>query len=207
MLIKNLLCLALLAVCLPEISYSVDAPQIVADELAVPKAAWQDHYRSLFDQQIIRPFTEPRLLDHGKQTEQVIVLVHGLTDSPYFLMDIAKVFYAQGFNVVIPLLPGHGLTQPDLINHIRYEDWLHEVDFAVTIASQMGETISLGGFSTGGVLAVDKALIEPKKIGGALFLFSTALRLEPYAEFILRSRFISFVATQAIKLYRRVIYG
>ena len=39
----------------------------------------------------------------------MIVLIHGITDSPYYMEAIGKQFYAKGYNVVLPLLPAHGL--------------------------------------------------------------------------------------------------
>jgi hypothetical protein len=39
-----------------------------------------------------------------------VVLLHGLTDSPYSMRAIAEIFHSQGFYVLVPRLPGHGTT-------------------------------------------------------------------------------------------------
>jgi esterase/lipase len=41
------------------------------------------------------------------------VLIHGLTDSPYFMTAIGEYFFGNlGYNVYLPLLQCHGLKEP-----------------------------------------------------------------------------------------------
>jgi len=124
------------------------------------------------------PGNEPQLLVHpGGPTEDVIVLCHGLSDSPYYMRAIADRFFAAGANVVLPLLPAHGLVDPDEAMEDADLDrkWVAAFDHAVDVASQLGRRISLGGFSTGGTLSVHTALRQPERINGGLFLFAAAL--------------------------------
>src|SRR3954462_695769 len=57
----------------------------------------------------------PFLLTHGRKTSRSILMVHGYTDSPYYVRSLADEFYAQGYNVVAILLPGHGTKPEDLL--------------------------------------------------------------------------------------------
>lgn len=121
----------------------------------------------------------PRIFYHGHPTKDVIILTHGLSDSPYYVKDIGKKFYKAGCNVILTLLPGHGLV--DIKGKMEEEKlkrkWKKELDVAVDVAKALGKRISLGGFSTGACLSLNKALRDPKLISGGLFLFSAALDL------------------------------
>ncbi len=46
---------------------------------------------------------------------KAILLVHGLSDSPYSFVDVANKLADQGFLVRVPLLPGHGAKPSDLM--------------------------------------------------------------------------------------------
>lgn len=139
------------------------------------------------------PGNEPQLLVHaGGPTEDVIVLCHGLSDSPYYMRAIADGLFAAGANVVLPLLPAHGLVDPDAAMQDADLDrkWIAAFDHAVDVAEQLGDRISLGGFSTGGTLSVHKALREPGRIDGGLFLFAAALSVGRVNENLAWSAFL-----------------
>ena len=149
-----------------------------------------------FHSPMLKKGNAPRIFSHEKKTKHVIVLTHGFTDSPYYVEAIGKRFYNEGCNVILPLLPGHGLNDPTE----RMEDlelskkWQEEIDATVNAAKLLGETISLGGFSTGAALSVNKVLRNPRTIKGGLFLFSTALDLGYFAH---GSTYIPFAKTIA----------
>ncbi|MEZ4953907.1 MAG: hypothetical protein R2825_10065 [Saprospiraceae bacterium] len=138
----------------------------------------------------LRPGNGPQLFHHGKKTDHVIVLTHGLSDSPRYMADVGKCFYEVGLNVILTLLPGHGLKDPDAAFEDKNLDsyWRHTIDQAVTLAASMGEVISLGGFSTGGALSYNRVLRDlnkgEKSIQGGLFLFSGAIALVPLGKFV-----------------------
>lgn len=107
-----------------------------------------------------------------------IVLIHGLSDSPYYMVDIANHFYGHlGYNVFLPLLHFHGLKKPGGLEGVEMEEWKRNVGFAVNHASALTpKKVSIGGLSTGGALSFYTACTSPK-ITGDLFLFSAALDL------------------------------
>jgi esterase/lipase len=119
-------------------------------------------------------------------------LIHGLTDSPYFVEAIARKFFGltddagQAYvSVVMPLLPAHGLKNNpgQVFRDLSYQAWRKTVDNAVDVASELGDRISIGGLSTGGSLSVDKVLrdqAEGGRISGGVFLFSAALQIAKY---------------------------
>ena len=134
-------------------------------------------YRLISDQ--LRTGNNPKILHHGIKTNDVIVLTHGLSDSPHYVEAIGRRFFAEGTNVILPLLPAHGLRNPDKAMEDPELDlkWKATVDNAVEAAGKLGARISLGGFSTGGALSLNKILRQPDSTQGGLFLFSSALDL------------------------------
>ncbi|WP_196772443.1 alpha/beta hydrolase [Alteromonas mediterranea] len=116
-------------------------------------------------------------------SDKVAVLIHGLSDSPFFMREIANILFEQGFTVVVPLLPGHGKrdADDDMSDWDLAERWQSHVDEIITLADSMGDTLIVGGFSTGGALAVEHYLDGADNIDG-LMLFSGALALSDNAE-------------------------
>lgn len=111
----------------------------------------------------------PFELKPSKPTDKAILLVHGLSDSPYSFSDLAKTLQQQGFYVQVLLLPGHGSKPEDLMLP-RYEDWQTMVDHYANLLKQDYDQVWLGGFSTGGNLVTIHS-IENTGVSG-LLLFS-----------------------------------
>jgi alpha-beta hydrolase superfamily lysophospholipase len=89
-----------------------------------------------------------------------VVLLHGLTDSPYSLRHIARRYRAHGYVSVAIRLPGHG-TVPSGLSDVEWEDWLAATRLAVREARlRIGPSkpLHLVGFSNGGALAMRYAL-------------------------------------------------
>jgi pimeloyl-ACP methyl ester carboxylesterase len=125
----------------------------------------------------------PFILHHNKVTPKVVVLFHGLSDSPFYLRSIAKALYQQGNNVVVGLLPGHGKKQADedMQDANLADRWRQHLAEVVKLSANLGENVYLGGFSTGGTVATEYALLHPDEIKG-LILFSGALALDSSVE-------------------------
>jgi esterase/lipase len=140
---------------------------------------WNKYYDRFqyFSEDTVRKGCHPRIWDGGKRSKNTVVLVHGLTDSPYFMSAIGRYFYEKlGFNVLLPLLQAHGLKRPDGMKGVSVEEWKDNVEFAIEQAKQIGDRVSIGGLSTGGTLSVYQALTN-QDIDGAVYLFSAALDL------------------------------
>ncbi len=89
-----------------------------------------------------------------------VVLLHGLTDTPYSLRHIAGLYREHGFVVVAIRLPGHG-TVPGALTAIDLEAWEAATRLAVREAGRRVDPSSplhLVGFSLGGALALKYAL-------------------------------------------------
>lgn len=89
-----------------------------------------------------------------------VVLLHGLTDSPYSLRHIARTYRDHGFVSVAIRLPAHG-TVPSALTDVEWQDWMAATRLAVREARRrIGPTLPLHlvGFSNGGALALKYAL-------------------------------------------------
>ncbi len=140
---------------------------------------WFDYYQrfSYFSPESVRDGCHPRILEHPQSPQKAIVLVHGLSDSPYFMTAIGDYFFNRlGYNVYMPLLHCHGLREPNGMEGVELEEWKSNVSFAISTAARKSSEVSIGGLSTGGTLGLYMAAINPK-IRGTLYLFSAALDL------------------------------
>ncbi|QBC02649.1 alpha/beta hydrolase [Enterobacter cloacae] len=89
-----------------------------------------------------------------------VVLLHGLTDSPYSVRHLALHYQQHGFVAVVPRLPGHG-TAPGALTDVDWEMWLAATRLAVREATRLaGEKVPLHlvGYSNGGALALKYTL-------------------------------------------------
>ena len=140
---------------------------------------WLDYYERFpyFSADMVRDGCHPRIMEHEGPTAKAIVLIHGLTDSPYFMTAIGDYFFRNlGYNVYLPLLQCHGLKEPKGMEGVALDEWKANVNLAVDIAASKARQVSIGGLSTGGALSFYTAVKNPK-INGALYLFSAALDL------------------------------
>lgn len=140
---------------------------------------WQEYIEafSYFREAAIRPGSEPRFLLGPKGSNKAVVLVHGLSDSPYTMGAVARHFHERlGYSVFLPLLHCHGLQNPKKMKGVSLEQWYKNVEFALYAATKHAKDVSIGGLSTGGALSFRFAAEHPL-VTGDLFLFSAAFGL------------------------------
>ncbi len=113
----------------------------------------------------------------------LVVLFHGLSDSPFFMRSIARSLEKKGFVVIVPLTPGHAKkdADSDMQDPLLKARWMSHVDKVMSFADGFGLPLFVGGFSTGGAFATRYSIHHPDKVKG-LLLFSGALALSSSAE-------------------------
>lgn len=110
-----------------------------------------------------------------------ILLIHGVTDSPYLMRDLARYFSGRrGFLVRAILSPGHGTVPGDLLE-VTHEDWTGAVQFGIRSFEGLVRNLYIAGYSNGGALAIQAAL-EGAPVKG-LFLFSPVIEVTSLARF------------------------
>ncbi len=126
-----------------------------------------------------------------------VLLVHGLSDSPYSLRAVAERLHAVGYTVVGLRVPGHG-TSPRALAEVAWEDWTAAVRVAVRETRRLtpaGTPLVLMGYSNGGALSVHYATmaLDDKTLPpvDALVLFSPMIGINPLARI---TRFYHLVA-------------
>ncbi|NTV21056.1 MAG: hypothetical protein HGA57_06695 [Chlorobium limicola] len=140
---------------------------------------WTGYYDRFgyFSPESVRDGCHPRIMEHKDTPRKAIVLVHGLSDSPYFMTAIGEYFFNQlGYNVYLPLLHCHGLKEPNGMEGVKLDEWKANVAFAISAAAAKSQEVSIGGLSTGGALGFYMATVN-HDIQGSLYLFSGALDL------------------------------
>jgi alpha-beta hydrolase superfamily lysophospholipase len=118
-----------------------------------------------------------------------VVLLHGLTDSPYSLRHVARAYRDRGFVAVAIRMPGHG-TVPAALTDIEWEDWDAATRLSVREARRRaGPTrpLHIVGFSNGGALAVKYALdaVDDERLArpDRLILISPMIGITAFARF------------------------
>ena len=115
-----------------------------------------------------------------------VLLLHGMSDSPYSLHTLAEELHDQGYWVVGMRMPGHG-TAPSGLKYIKPEDMIAATRIGMArLQSSVGDkAIHIVGYSTGASLALGYALdaaeglVSPQ--ASSLVLISPAIRIRSAA--------------------------
>ena len=128
-----------------------------------------------------------------------VLMIHGLTDSPYSMRHLARIFEEQSYYVLAPRMPGHGTIPSGLLN-ATWKDWM-----AVTYlgARHVREKIDkdlpfyIVGYSNGGALAVkyimESLQDETKPMPDRVVLLSPMLGVTFFARFSTWHKILSWL--------------
>jgi len=129
------------------------------------------------------------LLEPERSPSGAVVLLHGLTDSPYSLRHIASRYRDRGFVAVAIRLPAHG-TVPAALTDVEWGSWVAATRLAVREARRRAPAplpLHIVGFSNGGSLALKYSLdaIEDRGLAQAnrVILISPMIGITTFARF------------------------
>ncbi len=96
-----------------------------------------------------------RALTHGQQTENAIVLIHGMTNCPEQFSDFAPLLYERGYNVLIPRQPRNGLADRNTkaLAGLTVEELKAYGENVTNIAQGLGRRVTVLGISAGATIA------------------------------------------------------
>jgi alpha-beta hydrolase superfamily lysophospholipase len=127
-----------------------------------------------------------------------VLLLHGMSDSPYSLRALGEKLYGEGYRVLGLRLPGHG-TAPSGLTRVSWEDMSAAVQLATQhLASQLADKpLHIIGYSTGAPLALNFALDAEQGLASpmpsSLVLISPAIGISPAAALATWKRRLSLV--------------
>ena len=106
------------------------------------------------DLDLARDVCITKLYGHGRQTEHVLVLLHGFTNCPEQFNEMGKQYYEAGNNVFIPRAPYHGLSDrlTDALVDLTAEDLATFGEEVLDIAHGLGKKVTVMGISGTGTL-------------------------------------------------------
>src|SRR6266498_2765063 len=119
------------------------------DAIALVKALQDEDNRDL-----VRDVCITKLYDHGTQAEHVIILLHGFTNCPEQFNELGRQYYESGYNVFIPRMPYHGLSDRltgELVN-LTAENLAAFGDQVIDVGHGIGKKITVMGISGSGTL-------------------------------------------------------
>jgi len=116
------------------------------------------------------------LMTHGAPTEDVYVLVHGLTNAPREFEEFGQMLYDQDANVLLMRMPHHGMKSSDIreLEELTAEQLREYADTTIDIAAGLGDEVTVIGLSGGSTVAawmaqnreeVDRAVLLSPFIG------------------------------------------
>lgn len=107
----------------------------------------------------LHPRCGSKLLTHGEKVEHIVIFFHGLTNCPAQADELAPFLFAQGYNVLVPLLPGHGRADPLTLAlaDVTAEDLVDTAASSIALAHGLGQDVIVLGLSAGGTMASHEA--------------------------------------------------
>ena len=112
---------------------------------------------------------------YNKEYTEGIVFAHGLKSSPSEIRELCEYIHEHGFNVYGVRLKGHGTLTQDL-RDVKYSEWIDSMNRGYAAMRQVCKKIYLGGFSTGGLVALLSASRKTHPIEGIVCI-NSALEL------------------------------
>lgn len=114
----------------------------------------------------------------SENNREAVLLLHGLTGSPFELRQFAKALYRAGYDVFYPVLPGH-CQSVDALKKTVWQDWYN---FAIETYDDLKKSydkVYVSGLCLGAVLAVGIAQ-ERQDVAGVIAI-STTLFLDGWS--------------------------
>jgi len=111
--------------------------------------------------------------------DNAVLLIHGLSGSPFEMKYLARQLHRAGFTVKGPCLAGHGKTLEDL-RQTRWQDWYRTVREAFEELKRTHATVSAAGLCMGALLAVYLSAEYEDEVS-AISLISTTLSYDGWA--------------------------
>ncbi|MDY7031717.1 MAG: alpha/beta hydrolase [Thermodesulfobacteriota bacterium] len=140
-----------------------------------------DIFREDYDTYYNKEFTKPEKIGepfylNPKRSQVGILICHGYMSAPEEVRILGDYLSQLGYSVYGPRLKGHG-TSPYNLENVTWHDWYDSFNRGYAILRNACEQVIIGGFSTGGTLALLAAANKKSGIIG-LFTINAPLQLK-----------------------------
>ncbi len=130
------------------------------------------------------PVNAPLCMEAGLGKSRGILMLHGLSDSPFLLRELAQSLAQQYPCALIRglLTPGHGTVPGDLLHSTRL-DWQRAADYGISSFATGVDELFIVGYSNGGLLALNylDRHRDEELIAGLVLLSPALLTSDPRA--------------------------
>jgi esterase/lipase/1-acyl-sn-glycerol-3-phosphate acyltransferase len=142
----------------------------------ISQRSW-DYYEREYKKYVgAMPFKDDKgapIILYDEKFEVGLVFSHGYMAAPKEIETLAHYLFARGINVYVPRLRGHA-TNPKALLDVTAKDWETDFERAFTAMRQVCKKVYIGGFSTGGLIALIHA--AQYKVDGVIVI-NSALKL------------------------------
>lgn len=108
-----------------------------------------------------------------------VVLIHGYLSAPREVLELAEFLESHNYAVYAVRMKGHGTSPADLAK-TQWEEWYESLNRGYAIIKSLTDDIILGGFSTGGTMALYGAGRKKGKIQ-SVFAINAPLQLRRFS--------------------------
>ncbi|MBZ2169423.1 alpha/beta hydrolase [Marinobacter sp. F4216] len=122
------------------------------------------------------PFSLPPADHCAEAPETGLLLIHGLSDSPFVFRDLARALSVRCIGVRTLLLQGHGTRPGDMVK-ASADVWREQVRQQMADLAREVDHLFIGGFSLGGALATEYALSGQQPQVDGIIALAPAWRL------------------------------
>lgn len=157
----------------------VESARVYVDTNLVPVDGFEREQQVLWN----LPFRLAPAADCEPGDSTGLLLVHGLSDSPFVFRDLARYLADQCIEVRTLLLQGHGTRPGDMVT-ASAEVWRDQVRNHFVALSKDVDRAFIGGFSLGGALATEYALGQAVPPPAGLIAVAPAWQLNGLRDYL-----------------------
>lgn len=122
----------------------------------IRQRSWQyfeDEYKAFLGKKPSIDDKGAPIILYNERFTRGLVFAHGYMAAPKEIETLAHFLFEKGINIYVPRLRGHG-TDPKALLNVTAQEWETDFERAFTAMRQVCSKVYIGGFSTGGLLAL-----------------------------------------------------
>ena len=118
----------------------------------------------------VRPECRSIIKTHSQKTAKAVLMIHGVSACPQQFAELGDTFFKAGYNVYIPRVPSHGLTDNKRHGEITIPAMAQFMNSSTSIISGLGDETGIVGLSGGANMATWITQYNSQTISRALLL-------------------------------------